>query len=374
MRVLFVTGHMPEPPVGGGRRREYELLTRLTRDLGHLVTLVVVEDRVHDLSTVPVLGRLCERVLAVSPREGRAVEAVRRLMECERFSIVHVERFLMMRFVPRDAEVPVVLVEQNIEYLVEQDRARLAASPRVLLQVAERVRRQELVAWRRATVCAAVSEDDANSIRTAWPDAQATVVPNGADHGLHVGDDAPVGLPARGPGPLFLFAANFAYFPNADAAEHLLAEIWPAIRERMPAAQLVLAGNSPSSALRQAGEQAGVTITGAIPSMAGLLMASDVVLCPLRIGGGTKLKVLEALQHGRRVVSTSIGVQGLPAEASACVVIADGAVAFAEAAVAAVGSRIPRRPKLPTWDDAVHALAVTYELAVAESTGIREAA
>src|SRR5205807_2081837 len=119
-------------------------------------------------------------------------------------------------------------------------------------------------------------------------------------------------LPKTQPGGHVTFLANWAYAPNMDAAHHLCADIWPRIHAVEPEARLHLVGANPPDSLRRIAAGArNVTVDGPVPDVPPVLAASDVVVCPLRIGGGVKVKMLEALASGCAIVTTSIGVQGL---------------------------------------------------------------
>ncbi|MER6623544.1 glycosyltransferase family 4 protein [Streptomyces sp. NPDC000931] len=115
--------------------------------------------------------------------------------------------------------------------------------------------------------------------------------------------------PRTGGGATVLFQGSFDWAPNADAAAWLTGEILPLIHERVPDARVVLAGASTAEVAALAGPH--VEVTGAVPSMAPHLRAADLVVVPLRVGSGTRIKILEAFAHGVPVVSTTIGAEGL---------------------------------------------------------------
>jgi glycosyltransferase involved in cell wall biosynthesis len=207
-----------------------------------------------------------------------------------------------------------------------------------------------VAAWRRATMCAVLTEEDRAEIVHALH-RDVPVVPDGADH-LR----APRGPLAEQ--PTVTFVANFAYAPNVDATEWLLGEVSPRIQDAVPDVQLLLVGNQSD---RFGGK-------GRVPAVETFLDAAHVVLCPLRVGGGVKVKMLEALSRGKAIVSTPIGIQGL---AAAPVALARDAASFADAVVRLLRNPGERRSleraarsyaeRLPTWDEAAARLERCYE-------------
>jgi glycosyltransferase involved in cell wall biosynthesis len=222
----------------------------------------------------------------------------------------------------------------------------------------------------RATRLATVTHEDREMIRAELQGADVSVVPDGAEH-ISARAGAPAPRPVDRPqGPLVVLLANFGYAPNVDGAHHLCRDILPLIERAVPNVHVWLVGNAPpDDVLALAGER--VTVTGYVPDVLPYLDAADVVVCPLRIGGGVKLKTIEALRRGKAIVSTHVGAQGLPTEARHALVIADGPRGFADA-VANLLLRRERRVRreaqaaraagrLPTWDGAAAALASIYD-------------
>ncbi|MFI2641987.1 glycosyltransferase [Streptomyces sp. NPDC018610] len=190
----------------------------------------------------------------------------------------------------------------------------------------QRVQARRSIAWwrrvhrraaREADVAVAACAGDA--VRLGGARATAVVVPNA--------------YPARPPGPprpggaTLLFQGSFDWAPNADAAGWLTREILPLIHERIPGARVVLAGASTPRTAALAGPH--VEVTGAVPSMTPHLRSADVVVVPLRVGSGTRIKILEAFAHGVPVVSTTIGAEGLDVVAGEHLAIADTAEGLA---------------------------------------------
>ena len=390
MRVLFLTCHLPYPAVSGGRRRENELLRRLAGVETHLVAVskTVDEDRRNAVELSGVCASVS--VFAAHPeapasgggtpaqvlrhRSPAAAARVAELVGGSHVDAVHVEGFYLLHLVPEPCPVPMLLVEQNVEFLLWEQRARVAGDEGERLEhlrEAQRTRSAEVSAWRRADLCAAVTDEDAAAMRAAVPGLGVRLVPGGVPEPPLAGSGGRTGRSAPLEDPAVVFVGNFAYQPNVDAALQLGREIWPLVLRRVPRARLYLVGNAPPPELGVlASSAAGVTVTGPVPAVEPFLEAADVVALPLRVGGGVKVKMLEALAAGRAVVTTSTGAQGLGVVGHAFVV-ADDPARFAEEVTGLLEDRARRgrleasarhaARALPTWDAAAAALRECYE-------------
>jgi glycosyltransferase involved in cell wall biosynthesis len=392
-RVLFLSSHLPWPPFSGGRRRELELIKRLGARFD--VCLVVVsktaeQDRANAQElTSP--GCQIEVFAAAAPtarasagqaahqvlrhRSPAASRRVREIIAGERVDLIHVEGFYLMQHVPVWAHVPVLLVEQNIEYELDRQRAH-AGGQRVtrLDWFSESVHTHtaERACWQRATHLATVTWEDRELIRSELPDVGVSVVPDGADHlPIRPGDLREDRVEVNRPrGHVLTLLANFGYAPNVDAALHLCRDILPAIQAAIDDVHVWLVGNAPPPDIQGlAGLH--VTVTGYVDDVRPFLDAADLVVCPLRIGGGVKVKMIEALRRGKAIVSSSIGAQGLPTEACEALMLADDPAGFARAVITLLGDG-PRRGQLerraadaaamlPSWDESAAVLTMVYD-------------
>jgi glycosyltransferase involved in cell wall biosynthesis len=173
-----------------------------------------------------------------------------------------------------------------------------------------------------------VSEADRREMDRRAPLGVTVVAPNGADPSRWLRD-------ARFQSETVLFSGQLAYLPNIDAVEFLLQEIWPKVLQKRPQARLIIAGGAPSSAVRDAIDTAGgsVTLCANPESMDNVARRASVTVAPLRLGSGTRVKILESMAWGLPVVSTTLGVEGIDAEDGQHLLVRDGADAFAEAVV-----------------------------------------
>ncbi len=184
----------------------------------------------------------------------------------------------------------------------------------------------------RAEVLVFASETDQRRLECP----KSVVLPNTYD-GTAPLDPRPDGRRA----PVILFQGSLGWPPNEDAAVWLVEEIAPRIRQRFPDLRIVLPG--PATARVEAlTTEAGVEVPGAVPSMAPYLRDADVVVVPLRVGGGTRIKILEAFAHRVPVVSTSIGAEGLDVEPGRHLELADDPAVIAQRCVALLASPAAR--------------------------------
>jgi len=176
----------------------------------------------------------------------------------------------------------------------------------------------------RAQAVVVCSEKDRR--RLAGP--HSAVIPNGYTAPAH-----PLGRVVVADPPVILFAGLLTYPPNRDAAAVLATRIAPLVRERLPAVQIRLTGRAGDPVARL-GDPPRVVVTGFVPDMAVELARADIVAVPLRVGGGTRIKILEAFAHRIPVVSTTAGATGLDVVHGRDLLIADDPQAFARACVA----------------------------------------
>jgi polysaccharide biosynthesis protein PslH len=387
-RILFLSCHLPWPPVSGGRRRELELIKRLAAHF-HIHLVVVSKTPGHDISSARLLAGSCDEVevFAAEPatapdaahqpaqlarhRSQPATKRVAEILARGTVDLVHVEGFYLMQHVPESAEVPVLLVEQNIEFDLAHQRATVGCDSDTRFDLFSRyvrTRAAEIESWRAATRLATVTPEDRDVIEAELTGARVAVVPDGADHlPGHRDGEHRVERPRA---PLIALLANFAYAPNIDAAQHLCRDILPPVRAAVPNVHTWLVGNAPPPEVRDLAADA-VQVTGRVPDVLPYLDAADVMVCPLRIGGGIKVKTIEALARGKAIVSTPIGAQGLNAQARHALLIEEQPHAFAEAVALLVNDpdrrvQLERRAmraaaRLPTWNDAADALADVYD-------------
>jgi polysaccharide biosynthesis protein PslH len=383
-RVLYLTHHLPYPPNSGGRLREYELLTRLSGRVDlHLVAATKTFEQ--DVPSRPALEEHCQRLelFATDPPSGPRTPQVERhrspamtrrvaeLLASEPFDVLHLEGFYMWQHLALARQrPPTILVEHNVEYELWRQRAAHAGSRETAERMSARAdatRSDEIAAWHGSEVLAAVTDDDRRQIeKEVGRDVE--LVPDGVDH-IVLGR----GQASRNGRPTIAMVGNFAYEPNVDAALWMCARILPAVLESTPAARLRIVGAAPPPEVERLAAHPAVEVTGYVPDVKTHLDSADVVVCPLRIGGGVKVKILEALARGKAIVTTEVGAQGLGPDAADAMRIADRPADFATATCELLRDRARRAElerrafhfvrTLPTWDEAAAELEEVYRRA-----------
>ena len=226
----------------------------------------------------------------------------------------------------RDPSDP-VLDEHNIEYdIVRRTAGAEASALRRAYSAIEwrKVRREERHAWSHLDGCTLTSVRDQHMLLADEPTARTAVVPNGVD--LDFFRPAPASLPRETQTLLFFGAID--YYPNTDAVLFFLNDVLAQLVARYPHLRVCIVGRKPPESILSQ-QSLGVEVTGVVDDIRPWLDRADVVIVPLRIGGGTRLKILEAMAMGKAMVSTSLGAEGLDVVPERDLLFADDAAAFA---------------------------------------------
>jgi sugar transferase (PEP-CTERM/EpsH1 system associated) len=357
MRILFITDYLPYPLIGGERIRVYNLLRRVASK--HEVSIAGFLDPPDDLEAVAHLEKFCVKVetarlqrrsslthlpglmrfaLAGKPMELKflhseeLVSKIKLLTSTMDFDIVQIEPSRMgfyLENLPRNNCHKSLLMFQNFTYQqyfrVFQIERRWDRKVRSLLNSLT-MRQWEPHFAERFDRCAAVSEIDRRLLLKANPRLRVEVIPNGVD----IQKYQP--LPDENIGFTLLFIGSMEYPPCVDACLYFCHEILPIIKRMIGPVDLWLVGRNPRPEVRQLGG-GGVHVTGKVEDVLPFYKQSAVCIVPLRAGGGTRLKILEAMALGRPVVSTTIGCEGLDVLDGEHLLIADTPQQFARQSV-----------------------------------------
>jgi len=259
----------------------------------------------------------------------------------EPFDVVQVEGIELARYLWPDRQHPsptgthplTVFDDHNAEYVLQkrafltdiQHPRRWVAALYSLVQWL-RLRRFERQVCQRADRLIAVSEADARALIALDPALKPVLVPNGVDLTTYHPNVAPhPGLSH----PALVFTGKMDFRPNVDAVLWFSHEVLPRLWTRIPEAHFYIVGQSPSPRLDPLRGERRITITGHVDDVRPYIAAADVYVVPLRVGGGTRLKVLEAMAMGRALVSTRLGIEGLGASDGSELFVANDAEAFA---------------------------------------------
>jgi glycosyltransferase involved in cell wall biosynthesis len=240
------------------------------------------------------------------------------------FRLLHLDELLLARIVPSVRAVPVVQHHHKLDTVLYGSLAReTTLARRFDLWKLHRLEAESALRYRHHLLC---SQDDADTLRARYGALDCAVVPSGFDPVAFRTD------PAAGERPRdrLLFLGSMNYGPNVEAVLRFARESLPRIRAARPALELEIVGGDPAPEVRALAGP-GIAVTGRVESVQPYLARASALIVPLAIGGGTRLKIVEALALATPVVSTTIGAQGLGLVHDRQLLLADGAQAFAAA-------------------------------------------
>ncbi len=251
--------------------------------------------------------------------------AIRRARQDHDFALVHMDSLDLARFLPLLDGLPVACTHHNVESQLLRRRAGSEARLRgaYLRYQAEKLEQLERYWLPRVALNVAVSHDDAEYFRRLAPGARLHVMPNGVDIDYF--------RPLAGPQQDSVFVGGTNWFPNREGLEWFHAAVLPALRALGEQGTVTWVGRCTDADRRAFGGLDGVVLTGYVPDVRPYLHAAACFIAPLRVGGGTRLKILDAWASGKAVVSTTQGCEGLRTTDGANILIADEPAAFARA-------------------------------------------
>lgn len=361
MQILFLTPQLPYPPRQGTTIRNFNLIRKLAQT--HTIDLLTFLAPGEELTPDNVLYELCRNVAAVEQparslqQRGRdtvlrlapdmalrlASPAMHALVDAwarrTRYDVVQAEGIEMAQYGLRVAgrrhghEAPaLVFDDHNCEYLLQQRNActdlrqprRWVAAGYSLVQW-QKLRRYEGAILEAADATVAVSAADRAALHALAPHAALHVISNGIDLALY--RPATAQPPARP--PTLVFTGKMDYRPNVDAALWFARAVLPLVVQQAPDVRFQIVGMNPHPRLDELRGQPAVEITGAVADTRPYMYACAAYVIPMRIGGGTRFKALEAMACGAPIVSTALGVEGIPVQDGQELLLADEPEPFA---------------------------------------------
>jgi glycosyltransferase involved in cell wall biosynthesis len=265
---------------------------------------------------------------------------IRELLRRRRFDLIHMDSIMLSRYLPLLGEAPVVCAHPDIQSLLLKRRAQVerhAWRRAYLLRQAHLMKVEEQRWCGRFQCNVVVSETDRTELQRIVPGAKCAVVPNGVDIETF--------RPGPGRDEGILFVGESTWFPNRDAMQYFCTEILPRIRGAGALTPVRWVGRASDQLRREYSERYAVELTGYVPDVRPYLGDAACYVVPLRVGGGTRMKILDAWAMGKAVVSTSAGCEGLAAEDGRNILIRDDPHSFAQA-VCAVLRDAPLRLRL----------------------------
>lgn len=364
MNLLIVCVDLPRP-AWGASARNYYLLKALAH--GHNVSLLALasslekesydymsplENLAHTVQVVAcqvsqakrwqqlknaVSGKSYLLNLFLYPEMQNALDT---MLARGHYDIVLFESVLMAGYnVPEG--IKIIIDQHNIEHELLQRTFELEKAPfrkwynwregRIL-------RKGEIERCRRANMILVTSERERQILQGLLPERVIEVVPNGVDIETFYESSSEGEISNR-----VIFTGTMDYYPNTNAALFFAQQCWPLIRAQIPGATWQIVGRNPPPEVQKLAELPGVTVTGTVPDVRPYLAASSVAIAPLRIGSGTRLKILEALAMRKAVVSTSIGYEGLSLVPGKHLIVVDQPEEIAQAVITLLNNTEMRR-------------------------------
>jgi sugar transferase (PEP-CTERM/EpsH1 system associated) len=361
VKLLWLNAGLLLPLDKGGKLRTWHLMRHLAAR--HDITYVCFEDGTEadadrrgmrevcsELVTVPrrdapkgtwrfyaqAMRYIVDRApyAVASYRSSAYRERVQDLLNTRRFDAVVCDFLVPVVNLTERVPCPSILFTHNVEAEIWRRHTEAAAGRPSRPLMAQQWRRMlafERNALTRFDLVLAVSEADRDTFARLYPGAL-----RGPVHVVRTGVDTAFFTPALAPPSRahLVFTGSMDWLPNEDGMTYFCREILPEIRKAEPTTTVSIIGRSPTPAVRRlAAEYAGVAVTGRVDDVRPFVAAGSVYIVPLRIGGGTRLKIFEAMAMGKAVVSTTVGAEGLPVTPDENIVIADEPSRFAGAVV-----------------------------------------
>jgi glycosyltransferase involved in cell wall biosynthesis len=355
MKILMLTPYLPYPLLSGGQIRTYNLLKKLAKK--HEITLFALIKEESERQYQQELEKYCFKVklfkrskkpftlknifktafssfpfLVIRNYVTEVISAVEKELASEQYDLIHAETFYMMPHIP-ETSVPIILVEQTIEYLGYEsyaDRVKIPGLKQLLSVDINKIRQWEKHYWRMCDKLIVMSDDDKDFISDFIdkPD-KIEVVSNGVDAGWFAQKERR--LP---PDPTILSVGTFKWLPNVEAVQFLVTKVWPKIKQKIPNAKLWIVGNAPTKEVMEyQRKDTSITVTGGIPDIRDAFKGAHVLLAPVFSGKGTRYKVLEAMASETPIVATTTAVEGLGVEHMKHVLTGDTATSMANLTV-----------------------------------------
>lgn len=367
MRMLIVTGRLFYPANTGGKIRSSQLFERLAR----LHELTIVSFRTPDegpeqlrmmeaccsrLETVPFVDRpkrspgflfdlarnlLSPRAFTIAKYDSAAMrERIRDLLGREPYDVLVCDFLHPSPNVLPISFFPKILFQHNVESVIRRRHYQTEANPALKAYLYWdwlRLERNEGGAARAFDHSIMVSEQDCETMRRLYGVTNVSPIPTGVDVDYFQPREP------EADGHHVVFTGSMDWFPNEDGVQYFVRDVLPRIRQEVPVTFWVV-GRTPSAAIRRLGEEhPDVRVTGTVDDVRPFIDQGGVYVVPLRIGGGTRIKIFEAMAMARPVVSTTIGAEGLPVSHGENVVLADEPEVFASEVVRLLRSRDERR-------------------------------
>lgn len=264
---------------------------------------------------------------------------LKNVIQAEHVDLIHMDSLDLAAYLPELTVAPIVCGHHNVESLLLKRRSA-AATPRImrsyLAYQAERMEEEERIWAERCALNVVVSPADLAVFRRLAPRAKFLVVPNGVDTASFKPSE-------EGEKAGIAFVGGYGWLPNRDALEFFCKDILPHVRKRRDSVRVEWLGRAPEPIRKRYAQRYDVTLTGYVNDIRPYVLGAACYIVPIRIGGGTRLKILDAWAMGKAVVSTSTGCEGLAARDGQNILIREDPQSFADAIERVLGDSALRR-------------------------------
>ncbi|PIU41981.1 MAG: hypothetical protein COS99_02605 [Candidatus Omnitrophica bacterium CG07_land_8_20_14_0_80_42_15] len=400
MNILFITPRLPYPPDQGNKIVIFNFIKFLSKK--HKITLFSLIPNDESLKYVDELKKYCHRVETVRMRPKWSMknfimaiyktdpytsikyyspllmERLRKLLKEEKFDVIQAEFYYMAQYVLKlkpliPPSTATFLDTHNVEYFMYKEYYVNVRDP--LLKILmffelSRMKKYEKFVLEHFDMCLALSQGDIDRIKLMAPKANVVLQPMGVDI------EACGSYAMKSKENSIIFFGTMSFFANYDGIKYFYNEIFPLIKKSIPKVELIIAGGSPPPDIKALVSDPCVTVTGYVDDMKSLIARSSVVIVPLRVGGGIRLKIMESWAMGKAIVSTTVGATGLDFSDGKDILIADEPKDFAKKVVELLKNEELRNHlgkaakfKAQTkyaWDKMVSSIEVEYEKALKE--------
>lgn len=359
MKILMLTPYLPYPLLTGGQTRSFNLIKRLSA-LGHEITLFCLVKSNQEKKYVGELEKYCKQVSVFNRSEKPWTftnilktgfsfypflvirnwakgerEGIGKKLQEEKFDLIHAETFYVMPHIPKTT-IPILLVEQTIEYLVYRhfaDEFKIPFIKQLLYFDVFKMKYWELKYWQRAKKVVAMSEEDKKSMIFQLSGLDVDIVPNGVDSNFFAQKKT-----EKSKDKIILYLGNFTWLQNREAVDILIEKVWPRIKEKIPEVKLWIIGKDAKDFFAKL-ESKEIRVEE-VSDVREVYQKATVLVAPIYGGGGTRYKNFEAFASGLPVVTTSIGIRGTNVKDGEEVIIRDDPQDIADAVIELINNPV----------------------------------
>ena len=352
MKILMLTPYLPFPPMTGGQTRSYNLIKNLA-ELGHEITLFSLVKNDKEKQGVEGLKKICKKIrIFERPSKPWTIEnilrtgfssfpflvirnwakgekkAIEEELKNGSYDLIHAETFYVMPHIPK-TDLPIVLVDQTIEYLVYKhfvENFRYPILKKLLAIDVSKLKFWELAYWKKARKVIAMSEADKEIMLGEDSSLDVDIVPNGVDV-----ERFSEKIFSRSKDPVILYLGNFTWLQNREAVDILMHEVWPIISKKVSNAKLWIIGKDAEQFFGHL--KSDLIRVEEVKDIREAYQGASLLVAPIYGSGGTRYKNFEAFASGLPVITTSVGIGGTDAEDGIDVIVRDDPEEIAKAAI-----------------------------------------